>query len=78
MDWRLKFLKANLNSKESTFVKYKICMLKESQIHMTKFTEQTGVLTKNYSKLGKRIETIFALLDPCLPVDEAIAKHKEY
>lgn len=52
MDWRLNFLAARLNRKESVFVKYKICMLKEAQFNMTKFTEPNGLITKNYSKLG--------------------------
>lgn len=46
-------------------------MVKSRAKDVHKLTEANGTITKNYCKLGKRIDKVFPLLDPELSFDEA-------
>jgi len=51
-------------------------MIKSSAVSQMKFTDPSGLLTKDYNKLGPKVEEIPALLDPDLSIDEAKRRHQ--
>jgi hypothetical protein len=56
-------------------IKIRLGMIKSTTLSQMKFIDYTGNVTKEYSKLGKRITEVFALLDPSLNCVEANQRH---
>jgi hypothetical protein len=75
MDHRVKLINARLNSKEMCWFKVKLSLKRQSSIEQFKFLEPSGLLTKNYSRLGSRVDYLFPLLDPAFSLKESVLKH---
>lgn len=62
---------------EQDKIKVKIGMTKSTAESSTNFTDaQTGMLTTKYDRLGKKIDSVFPILNPDLDQTTAITLHK--
>lgn len=58
-------------------MKIKLANCRMNANSMMKFEEEPNILTTNYSKLGKRVEKIFPLLNPDLTFSQATEEHRK-
>lgn len=76
MQWRLRYLACRFTQKDNIVIKIRLGMVKSAAEGQTKFLDVAGYVTKDYNKLGKKIDKIFPLMDPGLPFEEAKDKHQ--
>lgn len=78
MKWRLKYLSCKFTHKDNVVIKIRLGMIKSTQHQYTKFTDITGMIKKDYNKMGEKIEAVPPLLDPKLSMNVAKAQHQAY